>query len=213
MTQKLIYILLGLAWMLAPLCYANKYEDWKKSVVMIVVEGEGLTWNGSGFIVDDEQGHIITAAHVLADANSVYIQFDNNLLASANAWKIYTESDVGILRVDPNMCVDSLPDFATAQLGMDVCIIGTPFLPDFRNSLSFGKVTGKRHLNGFDCYFWQTDGAINPGNSGGPVLDMEGRVLGISSMIFSKNGVFCGIALFVPSEYIVLNYVDFDRGY
>ena len=212
--NKFMCLFMGIAWMLSSFCFANQFEDWKDATVFISVIGnDGFQWSGSGFIYGSKQGHIVTAGHVVSDANSIYIIFDDNSFTIAKSWKEYPEHDMGYILVDPNSCISTGVDLGLAELGDEVCIIGSPFGYDFINSLSFGRITGHRFNSFLSLDVWQTDAAINPGNSGGPIFNMNGEVIGIASMIYSNTGSFCGIGISVPSEYILMDYIDFDKEY
>lgn len=213
--NKLLFVIMGLAWMLTSFCFANKYEDMKDSVVRIEITlDDGRVASGSGFIIDKDNGHIVTAGHVIRDANSINITFDDKRVVKTKVWKHYPNHDLGFLVVDPNSCLAEANKFGTVELGDEVIVIGSPFISEFMNSLSFGRITGLlRQSPMFDAKVNQTDAAINPGNSGGPVFNEDGEVVGICSLMYSPNGAFCGLGFILPSDYILMDYLDFEKDY
>jgi S1-C subfamily serine protease len=166
---------------------------------------QGGQATGTGFVIDDE-GHILTNYHVVADATSVSVGFDDNRVVSARVLGTDATNDLALLAVDPEglrLAPLQLGDSSTAQVGDPVLAIGNPFGLD--RTLTTGVVSALqreiRAPNGFTIqHVIQTDAPINPGNSGGPLLDAAGRVIGINSQIITGgagNGNV-GIAFAVP---------------
>ncbi len=153
------------------------------------------TATGSGFVVDEE-GHIITNAHVVEGADSVDVSFsEEGDSVEAEVKGVDTSSDVAVLKVDPsevpNLTPLPLGDSSKLAVGDPVIAIGNPF--GYSRTVTTGIVSGlQRQIqapNGFtipDAV--QTDASINPGNSGGPLLDANGRVIGINSQIQTGGG-------------------------
>ncbi|HET8821650.1 MAG TPA: trypsin-like peptidase domain-containing protein [Thermoleophilaceae bacterium] len=179
------------------------YRDEGRGVVFISAQGvsssgespfgvpqEG-TATGSGFVIDDE-GNIVTNAHVVEGADSVTVRFkEDGREVDAEVQGVDTSTDVAVLKVDPSD-VDGdltplpLGDSSRVQVGDPVIAIGNPF--GFSRTVTTGIVSGlQREIiapNGFTIPdVIQTDASINPGNSGGPLLDANGRVIGINSQI------------------------------
>ena len=179
------------------------YRDEGRGVVFISAQGvsssgespfgvpqEG-TATGSGFVIDDE-GNIVTNAHVVEGADSVTVRFkEDGKEVDAEVQGVDTSTDVAVLKVDPSD-VDGdltplpLGDSSRVQVGDPVIAIGNPF--GFSRTVTTGIVSGlQREIiapNGFTIPdVIQTDASINPGNSGGPLLDANGRVIGINSQI------------------------------
>ena len=135
---------------------------------------------GTGFFVD-EAGHLITAAHVVANCipTSIKIRgFDKNIIP-AKRLTVDTRNDLALLRID-NKGTKYLPLNLTPQLGEDVYAFGYPLFGELAQSGNFtaGIVTS---LSGFkeDTTRFQISAAIQSGNSGGPVFDQKGNVIGI----------------------------------
>jgi S1-C subfamily serine protease len=164
------------------------------------------TATGSGFVVD-EDGTIMTNAHVVEGADSVQVRFDENgEFVDAEVKGVDTSTDIAVLKVDPSD-VDGLTplplgDSSKVQVGDPVIAIGNPF--GYSRTVTTGIVSGlQREIqapNGFTIPdVIQTDASINPGNSGGPLFDANGRVIGINSQIATGGGQgSVGIGFAVP---------------
>lgn len=144
---------------------------------------------GSGFVIDKE-GHILTNAHVVDGAQgTIYVSFSNNEKVEAKVIGVDNATDVAVLQVDaPSSALDVMPLGTSKDLpvGAPVVAIGNPFGQD--RTVTSGIISAvARQIqapNGFAINgAIQTDAAINHGNSGGPLLDMQGRVIGINSQI------------------------------
>jgi S1-C subfamily serine protease len=162
---------------------------------------------GSGFVVDKD-GNIITNAHVVQGADSVAVSFDDSgNTVPAEVKGVDTSTDVAVLKVNPDDVKGGLTplplgDSSKAEVGDPVIAIGNPF--GYSRTVTTGIVSGlQRQIqapNGFTIPdVIQTDASINPGNSGGPLLDGNGRVLGINSQIATGGGQgSVGIGFAVP---------------
>jgi S1-C subfamily serine protease len=161
---------------------------------------------GSGFVVDKD-GYIVTNAHVVQGADSVDVSFDENGdSVPADVKGVDTSADLAVLKVDPskvkNLTPIPLGDSSKAQVGDPVIAVGNPF--GLSRTVTTGIVSGlQRQIqapNGFTISnVIQTDASINPGNSGGPLLDANGRVIGINSQIATGGGQgSVGIGFAVP---------------
>jgi S1-C subfamily serine protease len=164
------------------------------------------TATGSGFVVDKD-GTIVTNAHVVEGADNVEVRFDENgEFINADVKGVDTSTDIAVLKVDPsdvkNLTPVPLGDSSKAQVGDSVIAIGNPF--GYSRTVTTGIVSGlQRQIqapNGFTIPdVIQTDASINPGNSGGPLLDANGRVIGINSQIATGGGQgSVGIGFAVP---------------
>lgn len=159
---------------------------------------------GSGFIYDD-QGHIVTNAHVVSTANTYRIRLDAQRVVSATVVGRDSTYDIAVLQLDEYIDIAPLTlSQRTAQPGMWVMAIGNPF--GLRDSVSMGIVSGVgRELAGQygtmnDII--QVDAAVNPGSSGGVILDRNGEVLGMVTAIQSGNGNFSGIGYAIPAQVL-----------
>jgi S1-C subfamily serine protease len=161
---------------------------------------------GSGFVIDAE-GHILTNAHVVDGAVKVTVQFDDDRTVEARVVGTDVSTDLALLRVDPDgldLHPLQLGSSKEVQVGDPVVAIGNPFGLD--RTLTTGVVSAlQREIQAPDGFtirdVIQTDAAINPGNSGGPLLDAQGRVIGINSQIATGGGNgSVGIGFAVPIE-------------
>ncbi len=158
---------------------------------------------GSGFVVDAEQGIVITNNHVIADADQIEVNFPDGGTLQAELIGADPETDLAVLRVDPTLrelVAVELGDSDAIRIGDWVMAIGNPF--GLGGSVSIGIVSARgRDINaGRYDDFIQTDAAINRGNSGGPLFDMYGRVIGINTAIISPSGGSIGIGFAIPSQ-------------
>ena len=155
---------------------------------------------GSGFIVE-EDGLIITNHHVIENADEIIVRLSDRREFVAELVGSDAETDVAVLRID----TDDLPtleygDSSTLRPGEWVIAIGSPF--QFEQSVTAGIVSAKGRSQGQQQYvpFIQSDVAINRGNSGGPLIDTNGRVVGINSWILSSSGGNIGLSFSIPIE-------------
>ncbi len=170
------------------------------------------TDQGSGFLIDTS-GDIVTNNHVVEGANSIQIVLANGTTIN-NAHVISTDAadDLAVVNVSASAVAGITPlqfdDSGTVVPGQTVIAIGSPY--GFMNSVTAGIISGvNRQITETDTYSGtyinisgtlQTDAAINPGNSGGPLLDTNGRVIGINTEI--QNSSDGGIAFAVSSNTI-----------
>jgi S1-C subfamily serine protease len=177
-----------------------------------LLQGGGAA-QGSGFVVSDA-GEIVTNAHVVTDgsagggsieeAKEVYVQFADRNQVAAEIVGFDPHADIALLKVDPEG-LDLRPlELATneeIEVGQPVAAIGSPFGED--RSLSVGVVSAtNRSIQSLTQFqidgAIQTDASINPGNSGGPLLDAEGRVIGVDQQINTTSGGNEGVGFAVP---------------
>jgi serine protease Do len=168
---------------------------------------------GSGFVYDN-QGHIVTNNHVVADADRIVVTFPDGSQAVATVVGTDPASDLAVIKinVDPSMLHPvTMGDSDTLKVGQLVAAIGNPF--GQTSSMSTGIVSGLGRLlptegasatgpsyNIPDVV--QTDAAINPGNSGGPLLTMDGAVVGVTSAIDSPVRANSGVGYAVPAGIV-----------
>ena len=154
---------------------------------------------GSGFIVTDD-GYILTNNHLVGEAENVRVQLADDREVKAKVIGADPESDVALVKIEE----DDLPylklaDSDALEVGEWVVAIGSPF--GLSHTVTAGIVSAKgRSGVGIATYedFIQTDAAINPGNSGGPLLNLDGKVVGINTAIISRSGGNMGIGLAIP---------------
>jgi len=186
------------------------YKQEGRGVVFIqsqgVSEGTGTgTATGSGFVVNQD-GTIITNAHVVEGASKVTVSFEEGGEAiDADVKGIDPDSDIAVLKINPegrDLTVLPLGDSSKAQVGDPVVAIGNPF--GLQRTVTTGIVSALQRQvdapSGFPISdVIQTDASINPGNSGGPLLNARGQVIGINSQIATGGGQgSVGIGFAVP---------------
>lgn len=162
---------------------------------------------GSGFIISKD-GYILTNYHVIKDANEVIVRLSDRRELVADMVGNDPRSDIALLKVE----ADDLPTVKLGnsdklKVGEWVLAIGSPFGFDY--SVTAGIVSAKGRSLPRENYvpFIQTDVAINPGNSGGPLFNLDGKVIGINSQIYSRTGGFMGLSFAIPIN-MVMNIVD-----
>ena len=162
---------------------------------------------GSGFVID-KAGHIITNDHVVEGARSVDVSFSNNESMRARIVGVDPSTDVAVLQVDAHSrALTPLPlgDSDAVRVGDSVVAIGNPF--GLERTVTTGIVSALQRViqapNSYSIdHVIQTDAALNKGNSGGPLLDAEGRVIGVNSQIQSGSGGNVGIGFAVPIDTV-----------
>ncbi len=181
-------------------------ELYKRVSAGVVFVQAGQTGSGSGFIYDDE-GHIVTNDHVVESASSfqVRIGVDTKPIPAKLMGKD-PSSDLAVLKVDPGAVKGGLKplelgDSNALEPGDQAIAIGSPF--GLEGTVTTGIVSSLGRTieapNKFPiANAIQTDAAINPGNSGGPLLDGNGRVIGVNSQIRSSTGTNTGLGFAVP---------------
>jgi len=153
---------------------------------------------GSG-VIFREDGYILTNGHVVKEAEKIEVRLKDGRKMVAEVKGIDSESDIAVLKVEASQLpVVKLGDSAKVRVGEFAIAIGAPFELDY--SVTFGHVSAKSRRVMMDAVmmdqdFLQTDASINPGNSGGPLVNIEGEVIGINSMI---RGMATGIGFAVP---------------
>ena len=160
---------------------------------------------GSGFVISDE-GHIVTNQHVVDNAQSVRVEFSDGSEVDAEIVGTDPSTDIAVLDVDRPATDLTVLEFAPTgalEVGNPVVVLGSPF--GLEGSLTTGVISAVgreiRSPNGFTIEnAVQTDAALNHGNSGGPVLDTQGRVVGVASQIRSDSGGSDGVGYAVPGD-------------
>jgi putative serine protease PepD len=185
----------------------------RKGVVKITVSTGGGTQNGSaqaqgsGFVYDG-QGHIVTNQHVVDGAQSVSVQFWNGKSYTARVVGTDPSTDLAVLKVNaPSSQIFplTLGDSSKVAVGDSVVAIGAPF--GLQETVTAGIVSAlHREMTSPNNFAIddsiQTDAAINHGNSGGPLLNSQGKVIGVTSQIESDSGGSDGVGFAVPSNTI-----------
>lgn len=162
---------------------------------------------GSGFIISKD-GYVLTNHHVVNNASEIVVKLKDRRELLAKLIGSDESTDVALLKVDAkDLPVVEIGSPEQLQVGEWVLAIGTPF--GFDQSVTAGIVSAKgRSLpDGNYVPFIQTDVAINPGNSGGPLFNMQGKVVGINSQIYSRSGGYMGLSFAIPID-VAMNVTE-----
>ena len=175
---------------------------------------------GSGVIVDAD-GYILTNAHVVEHATSVYVLIFRHHAGAApdDAERLPARilgrdklTDLALLKVESTgLPVLPLADSDKVHVGQIALAFGSPL--GLENTVTMGVISStQRQLNdGVPVLYLQTDAAINPGNSGGPLVNIDGQVIGINTMIVSQSGGSEGVGFSIPSNTIRYIYDQLRR--
>src|SRR5687768_14394675 len=155
---------------------------------------------GSGVVIREE-GYILTNRHVVENADKIRVRLNDGDEFDAEVRGVDPQSDLAVLKINPKgkkLKAARLGNSETTRVGEFAIAIGAPFELDY--SVTFGHVSAKgrsRVINdpAMDQDFIQTDANINPGNSGGPLVNLEGEVIGINTLI---KGLRTGIGFAIP---------------
>ncbi len=194
----------------------NIYAAVNPSVVSIEVttpQGQAL---GSGFVWDD-QGHIVTNDHVVADATKIQVKFSDGRMVAASLVGADADSDLAVIKVEKapvKLVPIQVGDSTKVKVGQVAVAIGNPF--GLENTMTAGIVsaigrtisasTSSTNLTTGQSFsipdIIQTDAPINPGNSGGPLVDDQGSLIGVNSQIESSGQSNAGIGFAIPSALV-----------
>jgi serine protease Do len=159
---------------------------------------------GSGFIIDKE-GFIVTNNHVIEDADKIKVKLKNGKEFDAEIVGRDPNTDIALIKIKSknNLPVVKLGDSDALKVGQWVVAIGSPF--GLEHTVTAGIVSAKGRIIGSGPYddFIQTDASINPGNSGGPLINMEGKVIGINTAIIA-SGQGIGFAIPINSAKMIV---------
>ncbi|MDR2468346.1 MAG: trypsin-like peptidase domain-containing protein [Spirochaetaceae bacterium] len=192
------------------------YDQLNEAVVNITTETQAFNWflepvpqngdSGSGSIIDTN-GHVLTNYHVIQNATKVFINLADGNQVEGTVVGVDPENDLAVLSFTPPRGIElkTMPygDSGNLKVGQKVLAIGNPFA--FERTLTVGIVSGlgrpiQTSRRNIIRDMIQTDAAINPGNSGGPLLDVNGKMIGINTMIYSPSGGSAGIGFAVPID-------------
>ena len=188
---------LGDPWGLLPKEFRRRFQQQSPEEPQEKSRGQG-----SGVIIR-KNGFILTNRHVVEDAERVEVLLKDGRRFRATIRGVDAQSDLAVLKIEAdNLPAATLVDSTQTRVGEFAIAIGAPFALDY--SVTFGHVSAKgRHAIGgsegaaMDQDFIQTDANINPGNSGGPLVNINGEVIGINTLI---HGLRTGIGFAIPSS-------------
>ncbi len=191
------------------------YEKYNEAVVNITTQTMGYNWfyepvitgsgSGSGSIID-KRGYVVTNYHVIENASSINISLADGSTYEGKIVGKDKNTDIAVLKFDPPSGTElktiSFGDSENLKVGQKVIAIGNPFA--LERTMTTGIISGlgrpiqESGTNVIIRNMIQTDAAINPGNSGGPLLDNQGKMIGINTVIYSSSGSSAGVGFAIP---------------
>ena len=184
-------------------CQQPWFRDWCERFVGVDPE-QLQTSLGSG-VIAHQDGYVLTNYHVIAGADEVFVMFANGQSTRATLIGADPETDLAVVQVPiAGLTPIQIGDSDAVEVGDLTLAIGNPF--GIGQTVSAGIVSAKGRAGiSASLYddFIQTDAAINPGNSGGALIDTEGALIGINTLIFSPSGGSQGIGFALPSRLVV----------
>ena len=159
--------------------------------------------HGSGFLIS-EDGYIVTNYHVISDSAKTEVIMHDGTKIPAKIIRFNKEADLALLKIEKNNFIPFLiPQEKSAVIGREIYVIGTPSAQDLSQSLTKGIISSiRKQANGSTLI--QTDASISPGNSGGPVIDKDGKLLGVVNAKLVGMGVE-GISFAIHAADITKN--------
>ncbi|MCX8116570.1 MAG: trypsin-like peptidase domain-containing protein [Desulfobacterota bacterium] len=161
---------------------------------------EDIRGIGSGFIIDP-QGKVVTNYHVIEGQRRIFVMTHDGKVFKARVIREAPEDDLALLEIEASLRQFpflKLGDSDAVEVAEPVIAIGNPFGLSFTVTSGIVSAVGRTTPDGKEGLI-QTDAAVNPGNSGGPLLNLQGEVIGINTMIYaSKGGGFMGVAFAIP---------------
>ena len=159
-----------------------------------------VTSLGTGFILTSD-GYIGTNNHVLETFTNIHLKLDDGVVHKATVIGRDPKIDLALLKIEvKGLPPVTLADSSKVQVGEPVMAIGNPF--GLERTVTVGVVSATARATGerpWDKYI-QTDAAINPGNSGGPLINAEGRMIGVNTTFYSPSGASIGIGFSIPAN-------------
>ncbi len=170
---------------------------------------------GSGVIISSD-GYIVTNSHVIQNASELEVTLNDNTIYKAVLIGSDKQSDIALLKIEPRQDLPYLEfaDSDAIELAQWVLAVGNPF--NLTSTVTAGIISAKaRNLEQTGIgSFIQTDAVINPGNSGGALVNSQGELIGINTLISSNTGSYVGYGFAVPSNLakkIVQDLTEFGR--
>lgn len=171
--------------------------------------GDNLVF-GSG-VIYKSNGYIVTNAHVVSDMETIVVVLSSGKSYKARLKAIDAKSDLACIKIDKGMLKPAVfGDISQVVVGRPVIAIGTPLSFSLRNSASKGIISGINRSADGEYRFIQSDAAINGGNSGGPLVDLEGRVIGINTVKYVGYGVE-GLSFSIPVDTVRYVLDQFEK--
>ena len=162
---------------------------------------------GSGFIVSKD-GYVLTNNHVIDGADQIFVRLNDRREFEAELIGSDASSDLALLKIEAKyLPTVEIGNSEKLKVGEWVVAIGSPFGFDYSVTAGIVSAKGRSLPNENYVPFIQTDVAINPGNSGGPLFNLDGKVVGINSQIYTRSGGFMGLSFAIPMN-VAMEVVD-----
>lgn len=158
--------------------------------------------SGSGFFISKD-GYVITNNHVIDGVKKVYVSLHNGQDFEATVVGTDADTDIALLKIEGESFIPfKIGNIEQTKVGSWAVAIGAPF--GFDQTVTAGIISAKgRNVGEQYIPYIQTDVAINPGNSGGPLIDMDGKVVGVNSKILSTSGGSNGLSFSIPIDLVM----------
>jgi S1-C subfamily serine protease len=180
--------------------------DAAEVILPSVVHIQTETGVGSGVVYGD--GLVMTAAHVVQGSETVRVRFTDGTQVSGTVLGTAEQVDIAVIEVDRDDLTPATFLSEKPRVGQMAIAVGSPWGLESTVTAGIISAIDQTNCSTDTCASMvQTDAAINPGNSGGPLVDREGRVIGINVSIFTDSGANDGVGFAVPSE-IAMTYAD-----
>ena len=176
-----------------PVIKQNVAKD-SKSLLNAVVTIESNLGSGSGFYISND-GYLLTNQHVVGGAKFVKIKYSDGRSTVGEVLRIDNVRDVALIKTEKAVSSALNIRQRASSVGEEVYVIGSPFGETFAGTVTHGVLSSHRTIDGIT--YLQSDASVKPGNSGGPLIDTEGRVIGIAELRLDETG---GLNMFIPID-------------
>ena len=198
--------------------FIDLFKSTIDSVVRVDTQTRTGAGEGSGWVWDKD-GHIVTNYHVVEGATKIDVYLYDGRQYTGRVVGFNSDADLAVVKIDladgETLQPSKIGSSSDLQVGQVAIALGNPYGNDFSMTSGIVSAVGRLIPNGFTNFaipsVIQTDTAINPGNSGGPLLDIEGRVIGINTQIRSDSGSNSGVGFAVPvdlAKRVVPNLIE-----
>jgi serine protease Do len=167
---------------------------------------------GSGVIISAD-GYILTNNHVAGDADQINVKLADGREMKARRIGADPETDLAVIKIEAQgLPFARIGNSDALEQGEWVIALGSPFGLEQTMTAGIVSATGRDLPGSQFTHFVQTDASINPGNSGGPLVNMQGEIVGINTLIFSQSGTSSGVGFAIPSNLANKVYAQLVKG-